>query len=178
MRQRPSRTNVGHSRSRFDERVSRESPGMPRLLEGRERRAVSPAGRGIGLPPRFGCEVIPERDRVRIAPAGELDLATAPELERTAGELWAAGFTHVVLDLREVCFLDVAGLRMILKLDAAARADGSTFELIPGPPQVQRVLDLTGAQERLRLRASSPSLGTGVGVDGCRPVVSVPGWPR
>jgi hypothetical protein len=67
---------------------------------------------------------------------------------------------------------------MILKLDTTARADGSTFELIPGPPQVQRVLDLTGAHEHLRLRASSPSLGTGVRADGCRPVVSVPGWPR
>jgi anti-anti-sigma factor len=143
-----------------------------------ERRAVSPAVREICLPPPFGCEVIPERDRVRIAPSGELDLSTAPELERTTGELWAAGFTHVVLDLREVCFLDVAGVRVILALDAAARADGSTFELIPGPAQVQRVFDLTGVHERVSFQALPRLFGTAAPADGRLPAVVASGWPR
>jgi hypothetical protein len=51
---------------------------------------------------------------------------------------------------------------MILKLDAAARADASTFELIAGPPPVQRVLALTGAHERLGLRTASRNDANGM----------------
>jgi anti-anti-sigma factor len=54
-----------------------------------------------------------------------------------------------VLDLRGVSFIDSTGLRLALDLDAAARGDGFRVELIPGPPQVQRIFDLTGALDQL-----------------------------
>jgi anti-sigma B factor antagonist len=110
------------------------------------------------VPPAFHCDVIPERDRVRVAPVGELDLLTAPQLERTVRELLASGFDHVVLDLAELRFLDSTGLHLILSLRASADAAGHRLELRPGPPPVQRVFELTGTLDRARFEAPTRPL--------------------
>ena len=97
----------------------------------------------------FRCELEPERERVRVRPIGEIDIATAPVVEAHLAQLEAAGFKQVTLDLREVCFLDSTGLRMILEWDARARADGFSFSLVAGPPTVQRLFELTNTTELL-----------------------------
>jgi anti-sigma B factor antagonist len=91
----------------------------------------------------FRCELEPERERVRVRPIGEVDLATVPVVEAQLSELTAAGFRQVTLDLGAVRFLDSSGLRMILEWDARSRADGFSFALIAGPPAVQRLFELT-----------------------------------
>jgi anti-sigma B factor antagonist len=127
--------------------LRRATSAGPQML----RRATSAGPRTSSA---FACEVIPERGRVRVAPVGELDLAAAPELDRTVRELWRSGFRAVVLDLRGVCFLDVSGLRLILELDAVARSDSSSFALIAGGRNVQRVFTLTGCGDRLRFESA------------------------
>jgi anti-sigma B factor antagonist len=97
----------------------------------------------------FHCDVERENGRVRVTPRGELDLATAPDVERRLRELREAGFDHVLLDLRELAFIDSSGLRLVMSEDAAARADGRTLEIIPGGPAVQRIFDLAGVTEQL-----------------------------
>ena len=97
----------------------------------------------------FRCELEVERERVRVCPIGEIDLATVPVVAAHLSELEAAGFKQVTLDLRAVCFLDSTGLRMILEWDGRSRADGFAFSLIAGPPTVQRLFDLTGTTARL-----------------------------
>jgi anti-sigma B factor antagonist len=97
----------------------------------------------------FRCELEPERERVRIRPIGEIDLATVPVVEAHLSELTAAGFKQLTLDLRTVSFLDSTGLRLILEWDARSRADGFAFSLIAGPPTVQRLFDLTDTTARL-----------------------------
>jgi anti-anti-sigma factor len=73
-------------------------------------------------------------------PAGELDIATVPAVDAQLGELRDAGFLRLVLDLRQVTFMDVRGLRLILDW---SQAGGVAFAVIPGPPQVQRIFTLT-----------------------------------
>jgi anti-anti-sigma factor len=97
----------------------------------------------------FRCEVEPDRSAVRVRPVGELDLATVPVVEAELAELWAVGFTQVVLDLREVRFLDSTGLRLLMSWHERSTADGCAFSLIAGPPAVQRVLELVGVADRL-----------------------------
>jgi len=97
----------------------------------------------------FRCELEPDRERVRVRPIGEIDMATVPVVDAHLSELMAAGFKHVTLDLRAVCFLDSTGLRMILEWDARSRADGFAFSLVAGPPTVQRLFDLTDTTARL-----------------------------
>lgn len=97
----------------------------------------------------FRCEVEPRRDFVYVRPCGELDLATVPVLEQQLKELAAAGFGRLVLDLRELRFLDSTGLRLILEWDAHARSDGLSFDLIRGSAAVQRLFELTGTTNAL-----------------------------
>jgi anti-anti-sigma factor len=98
----------------------------------------------------FRCEVEPDRASVFVRPVGELDLSTVPIVQAQLAELEAAGFTRLVLDLRQLRFLDSSGLRLLIDWDARARADGVELTVIPGPPAVQRLFDLAGVTDRLR----------------------------
>ncbi|MBW3609535.1 MAG: STAS domain-containing protein [Actinobacteria bacterium] len=96
----------------------------------------------------------PQRDVVRIAPVGELDLATVAKLRAHLDELHAAGFKHVVLDLRQLAFMDCIGVRLILAEDRLARESGGRFSVIKGGRAVQRVLDLCGLTDELEIAGS------------------------
>ena len=100
----------------------------------------------------FWVEVHPERDVVRVAPVGELDIATAPTLERQLLELRGAGFHHVVVDLRQVEFLDSSGIRVLFAENGVAAANDRGFSVISGPPAVQRALEVCGLLELLCVR--------------------------
>jgi anti-anti-sigma factor len=95
------------------------------------------------------CDVVPERNVVRVRPVGTLDLATVPVLEEQLAELRSAGFREVIVDLRELVFMDSTGLRLLLRWDAAARNDGFWLGFVPGAPEVQRVFELTGTNDRI-----------------------------
>jgi anti-anti-sigma factor len=92
----------------------------------------------------FSCDVQPERDAVRVFAVGALDMATASVLEAQLAELREAGFRRLILDLSRLEFMDSTGLRLILAMDAAARGDGFSIAVVPGPPAVQRVFETTG----------------------------------
>jgi anti-sigma B factor antagonist len=112
-------------------------------------------------PGTFRCDVLPERDRVRIVLVGELDLATALQLDEEVRELLEAGFEHLVLDLTDLVFLTSSGLRVILRLHALSQESAFRFELKPGPPAVQRIFELSGTIDLLSftgpLNTRSPS---------------------
>ena len=97
----------------------------------------------------FRCEVEPDRATVRVRPVGELDLATVPLVDAELAELWSVGFTRLVVDLRSVTFLDSTGLRLLLTWQARSAADGMVFGVIPGPPVVERVLEVAGVADHL-----------------------------
>jgi len=88
----------------------------------------------------------------RLAPAGELDIATVPMLESAFEELEQAdGAATIVLDLSGVTFIDSTGLQLLLRI--SERASGR-IELI-GSPALDRLLEITGLRPRLPLRAQS-----------------------
>ena len=97
----------------------------------------------------FSVGVEPERRVVRVCPRGDVDLATVGVLRDHVDELLAAGFLHVVLDLRGVTFMDATGLRLVLELYRMSGADGWDLRIIEGPPEVQRVFDVTGLRPLL-----------------------------
>jgi anti-anti-sigma factor len=90
-------------------------------------------------------------DAIVVAPAGEIDLATIDALQAVvdAAAVEAGG---VVLDLREVTFIDSAGLRLVLQSSRAIEA----FSVVRGPQEVQRVFDLVGLDERLTMLDRPP----------------------
>lgn len=82
--------------------------------------------------------------------AGEVDLATAPSLAQALQHVIGLG-KGVVVDLEDVEFMDCSGLRALLK--AVWRADqlpAVDLSVTPGPPQVQKLFELTGADQLVR----------------------------
>jgi anti-anti-sigma factor len=74
---------------------------------------------------------------------GSFDRATAGQLAEAvfrASEL----ASRVVLDLREVTFMDIGGLNAVLDAQSAALRERCELKLIRGPRCVQRVFELTG----------------------------------
>jgi anti-anti-sigma factor len=82
-------------------------------------------------------------DAVVIMLAGELDLASAPDLERELKDAEASNPSRVSIDLSQLGFMDSTGLQALLR--ARERAGSGSYELSlrRGPHQVQRVFELT-----------------------------------
>jgi len=95
----------------------------------------------------FRCSTRPVRDELWLELAGELDLESANALGALVGEHLDAGFPRLVLDLRAVTFMDSTGLHVLLEAQREARARGVELSLSPGPPNVQRVFDVTGTAD-------------------------------
>jgi anti-anti-sigma factor len=92
--------------------------------------------------------VRPERDRVLVALSGELDIATVARAERPVRELYERGFTSIVFDLRALTFIDSTGLKLLLRLDGLATANGCRFAIVAGDGAAHRLLELTRLTER------------------------------
>ncbi len=88
--------------------------------------------------------------------AGELDMATAPELERTLRR--AHSHAHlVVLDLRELAFTDVSGLHAIVDASISARERDSRLVLVRPPPEVDRTFRLIRSCDELETGHIDPT---------------------
>jgi anti-anti-sigma factor len=74
--------------------------------------------------------------------SGDLDFATAGALDRALVTQVRSGGL-VVLDLRDVAFIDASGLGLLLRADVNARFAGTAFSLVPGEC-VGRMLALSG----------------------------------
>ena len=83
--------------------------------------------------------------------SGEIDLSAIGALEDALAQVLATPPAVLVLDLREVSFLDSSGLRLILRLDRSQREAGSQLTVVRGGRRVERVFELTGAAEHLDL---------------------------
>jgi len=101
----------------------------------------------------FSVTVGHHRDTVTVAPAGDLDLATAPlvadHLEALAT---GGGVAHLVLDLGDVTFFDSTGVALLLGCWRRAEREGWELRIVDTPPYVLRVLDLCDLLDVLRLR--------------------------
>ena len=84
-----------------------------------------------------------------MAVTGELDLRTSPQLEERLARAFDAGTELVILDLRQIEFMDSTGLRVFLSAHQRARETGRRFALVRGADQVERVLTLTGVRDLL-----------------------------
>lgn len=82
---------------------------------------------------------------------GELDLANAGTAETALDACFADDATPVVVDMRELEFIDSTGIALLVA--ALGRNDnGDRVKFIPSAsPAVTRVLELTGLAERLPL---------------------------
>jgi anti-anti-sigma factor len=78
---------------------------------------------------------------------GEVDLATAPELESFVVRALEESPGTLVLDLEALSFIDSSGLRVLVAVSRDARSRGVAIQLRNVPRHAQRVLDLTGLSD-------------------------------
>jgi anti-sigma B factor antagonist len=91
-----------------------------------------------------------EQDAAVVVPTGEIDLATVDAVRDELTHA-RADARRVVLDLRGVSFMDSSGLRLLVELQRASAADGFTFAVVRGPRSLQRLLELSGLEGRVRM---------------------------
>jgi anti-anti-sigma factor len=103
--------------------------------------------------PSFELVVDSGEDHVTFTPRGELDLATAPELEDKVLGAVRDGDKAVVLDLRELTFMDSTGVRTIVSAHQVAEQTGHELRVVrpPRDSAVSRVIEISGIDDALGL---------------------------
>jgi anti-anti-sigma factor len=88
-----------------------------------------------------------------VALRGELDLLTVSKVAEVLDgiELTPDGVRHLVLDLRGLTFMDMPGLRELIKQNEYARTNHHNLAVVRGTDAINRLLQLTGAEEHLDL---------------------------
>lgn len=101
---------------------------------------------------------------------GELDLASAGELERHVAMLCLSdgGGREIVLDLARLDFVDSTGLRAMLAARQVCEQSGCSLTLRNCGERVRRVLDLTGMDAVLLSREDGAE-GSGDATSGSEP---------
>jgi anti-sigma B factor antagonist len=100
---------------------------------------------------QFRVEVQERGTGTVIALSGELDLASSPALDEAFERVLASEAKVLVLDLRQLEFMDSTGLSIIVKAHQAVEDRDPQMYVVNGPAQVQRLLSLTGVAERVSL---------------------------
>jgi anti-sigma B factor antagonist len=106
----------------------------------------------VASPLGLGIQIVRHDDEAVVAVQGELDIATAPVLQREVEPLWAGRVNVLTVDLEGVDFMDSSGLRALNELRTLADERDVSFALFGVQPRVRRVLDLTGMAPLFELR--------------------------
>ncbi|HYF27110.1 MAG TPA: STAS domain-containing protein [Baekduia sp.] len=104
-------------------------------------------------PQPFSVSVAEQDGTCVVRARGELDLSTAPEVEAAVLPLLRHG-RRVVLDLRDLDFLDSSGIRMLVVAhDVAAKVPEASFGLVRLAPEshVWHALEVSGVDQVLDL---------------------------
>jgi anti-sigma B factor antagonist len=110
----------------------------------------SDAERTGGELSRFSCRSVPMPGCIHVVPQGELDIAAIPLLDhslRVAGE----SSNDVVLDLRELDFIDSSGAHLLISADRRFRRSGGRLRVISGSGEVAWLLQLVGVDRELEV---------------------------
>ena len=108
-----------------------------------------------GADPAMRITTEGEEDSLVVSLCGELDLASAGQLDTAIAELCADGAKRIVLDMRELAFMDSTGLRSVLVGAELCEVSGCELLIGRASPQVERLFEVSGVGERLPRRAGS-----------------------
>lgn len=96
--------------------------------------------------PLFGTRVEGDDGVAVMALTGELDMATAPILRENLAQIEASGAVTIVLDLREVTFVDSTGLHEFVEARSRAQDNGHRLLIGGASPAAERLFELTGTR--------------------------------
>jgi anti-anti-sigma factor len=106
--------------------------------------------KALHRPLQFGHLVVCSEqfgDGILISLQGKLDIASEGCFDRALARAWEMGCTRMVIDLSELEFLDAVCLKALLRVREHTLESGHDLLLMRGPPNVQRMFELTGTTD-------------------------------
>ena len=95
----------------------------------------------------FSANIVHEDGSVVLALRGELDIATVPVLRRAVDDLLGPHLNAVTIDMANLTFVDVTGLRVLVHIKETAGELHAEFRLRSVSDLTRRVIGLTGFYE-------------------------------
>lgn len=104
-------------------------------------------------PELFSVKTQMHRRTALVEVRGELDIGTRPQLAEALDGLKPDpdAVRHVVVDLRELTFMDAQGAHELIKQSDFARQNHHNFAVVKGRSNIQRLLQVTALEELLVL---------------------------
>jgi stage II sporulation protein AA (anti-sigma F factor antagonist) len=124
----------------------------------------------------FSLRIDVRNDVANIALNGELDLATVPLLDARLAQLERDGVKALMLDLRDLSFLDSSGIDAFVSARESAQRTGHGFVLIGASPWTRQLFGLTGTEFLLEEQDPAEVLGQfthSQSYQACQPVADV-----
>ena len=111
------------------------------------------------MPSAADPELVLDDGEVTVPVRGEFEMATTFKVEpRMERAIELPGLRRLTLDLSDVTFLDSTGLGVVLRLASELQQRRIELQIVPGPPEVQRVFETAGVTDALPF--SRPSTDT------------------
>lgn len=121
---------------------------MATISLARPRSDAAPHSAGSpAMNPPFEISTVAHNGAVVLIVSGEVDLASAPELDHALTALGNDDGKPIVIDLDQVTFMDSTGLNVLIK-HTQARQDGR-MRVSHGSKQVRRLFEISGVAEHL-----------------------------
>jgi anti-sigma B factor antagonist len=111
-----------------------------------------------GQLPCFSLERADCGDEVILALHGEFDLAGVSAFDSVVSQIGPG--SHVILDLRDVSFMDSSGLQAMIALQRRATTEGWSLLLANPQQQVVRLLRISGVDQYLMIAEARQSDAT------------------
>ena len=106
--------------------------------------------------PRLTIDVSVRAARAVVTLRGEIDIATARDVEERASLLLRRPIDRLTFDMGAVSMLDSVGLGVLVRISQQAHAIDCTFALVNVQPLLRRVLDVTGLADVLNVQELTP----------------------
>lgn len=102
--------------------------------------------------PDFRIETRAAGAVVRVAVFGEVDAASAPELEACLAAAAGAGCAELELDFSGLGFIDSSGLSVLVAAHKQLRESGIQLVIASPPLPARRIFDISGLDQVLTIR--------------------------
>ena len=119
----------------------------------------------MGLSSELSLEAWRAEPYVVVSARGDIDLSTLGKVAAALDAARSAGASAgtLILDLRQVGFMDTSGLRLIIEEERRAADGGYRFAIVPGSSRVRRLLEIAGLTGDPTLFVEPPARPAGGG---------------
>jgi anti-anti-sigma factor len=107
----------------------------------------------LGAPIRIAVETLADGTPL-VSVWGEVDLATAPRLERVLADASEGGERDVLVEFSRDSFIDSTGLNVLIHAARRLRADGRVLRVTTENPHTRSVIETMALAETLGLEGS------------------------